>query len=231
MRLLLGLSRSSTDSDLVHRSLGDSSRVRTGSRPASWPIGFPSSWFPEASAARQRDGGTVESNHKLVRGTGEGRWSDRRSGETAEPAETFLAASAGTRRRRCGSGTGCRAVSVPAIHRARRPAAARCHDRTKVILPAPLGPSTTGTSPDSATRPRSHHLRPRAVGLARSASASQPLRATSRNSSNPWSCVVTKPPMLGLEMPQSENSTGMLPCTSIAVPVRSAFSVNVTERV
>jgi hypothetical protein len=65
----------------------------------------------------------------------------------------------------------------------------------------------------------------------RSASASQPLRATSRNSSNPWSCVVTKPPMLGLEMSQSENSTGMLPCTSIVVAVRSAFSVNVTERV
>jgi hypothetical protein len=65
----------------------------------------------------------------------------------------------------------------------------------------------------------------------RSASASQPLRETSRNSSSPWSCVVTKPPMLGLEMPQSENGTGMLPCTSIVVAVRSAFSVNVTERV
>jgi hypothetical protein len=75
---------------------------------------------------------------------------------------------------------------------------------------------------------------PTSVGCwsrSRSASASQPLRATSRNSSSPWSCVVTKPPMLGLEMFQSENGTGMLPCTSIVVAVRSAFSVNVTERV
>ena len=49
-----------------------------------------------------------------------------------------------------------------------------------------------------------------------------------RNSSSPWSCVVTKLPKLGLPMPQFANRTGIDPDTSMPALVRSAYSENVT---
>ena len=108
-------------------------------------------------------------------------------------------------------------------------------DRNQRGQPVPFGNSVPWCEVDGCLQREAVELKvwqPRkADPLAQGLLSSPPyLRETSRNSSNPWSCVVTNPPMLGLEMPQLENSTGMLPCTSIVVAVRSAFSVNVTER-